>query len=503
MKTYIIVAVLLLGCVAFLSFNLGDLSFLKGDENYYFSSSRRMIREGDWITPRYHHHIRFEKPILYYWIVALFFKIFGASWAAARISSVVFGSLTVLLTYLLGLRFLTKSAALLSAVILASAFIFFQYSRLVVADITFLFFITLSLFLFVKGDKEGKRTYFILSFVPLGLSVLTKGPLGLAIVALIILTYIILTKKYNLLKDMKLPLGLILLFIIILPWPLLMVKMHGQEYLNHIWEVETVDKAMGSIFKIKEVDNLTLFAIKYLGYYIPVVIFSFVPWGLFLPFGLFRKINTNKDEGRIFLLSWFWAVFLFFTVVSFKHTHYMLLLSPPLAMIVADFFSDKKIAIIVATITIMVYLSLIGFILPAMDDGVLKDFSLVLSSKIIEQDEEVGIASEGFNLKKLGVHLNNLVSTPYELSGDDLTQYRLIKKDELIPFLESKKRVFCLIKKKDFIAFLPTELQNRLYILEKSFMWKELDLKESLTPMLNMDLESLKEEVYLISNWRQ
>lgn len=501
MKTYVVMILLVLGCVLLFGFNLGDLSLLKGDENYYFSSGRRIIREGDWITPRYHHHIRFEKPILYYWLVAIFLKNFGTSWAAARFTSVLFGTLTVLITYLLSLRFLTKEKAILSSLILATSFLFFKYSRLAVIDITFLFFVTLSLFLFVKADRENKGWCLSLAFLPLGISVLTKGPLGLAIVFLTIATYITITKRYRFLKGASLALGLVLLLLISLPWPILMIRAHGQEYLNHIWRVEAVDKTVGSILKMKEVGNLPLFFVKYLGYYISVVIFSFVPWGLLLPFGLFKKIKANKNEDRIFILSWFWVVFLFFSIVSFKHTHYMLLLSPPLAMIVANLFPNKKIPIAMVTITVIVYLSLIGFILPALTDGTLKVFSLALSSEI-KKDEEVGIASKEFNLKKLGIHLNNLVSNSHQLSGDDLAQYRRIKKGRLLPFLSSEKRVYCLITKKDFVSLVPNALQDRFYILEKNLMWKKFDLKTALPLLLNMDWDGLKEEAYLISNRR-
>ncbi|MDB4349396.1 glycosyltransferase family 39 protein [Omnitrophica bacterium] len=509
MKRYVVPILLLVGCVVLFGFNLGDLGLLKGDENYYFSSGRRMIREGDWITPRYHHHIRFEKPVLYYWIVALFFKLFGVSWTIARLTSVIFGGLTVLLTYLLSLRLLPKRAAYLSPIVLATSFLFFRYSRIAVIDMTFLFLITLCLFLFIKGGREDKKKYLILSFVPLGLSVLAKGPLGLIIVGIIIVFYLAMTKKMYFLKGIHLVLGIFILLLIVLPWPTLMYNTHGPEYLTHLWEVETVDKVVGSVVKLENVNNIPWFAIKYIGYYIPVIIFTFAPWSLLLTFALFKKLRTNREEDRIFILSWFWCIFIFFTIASFKHTHYMLLLSPPMAMIIAGFFTSakkgsvfQKAPVIITAITIVIFVSLTGFILPALDDGTLKMFSLKLSSEMQKQDEEIGIASSNFNLKKIGIFLNNLVSTTDELGGDDLAQYRLINKDYIVPFLESKERVYCLITKTDYLHSVPKELQKRLYVLEKNLMWKKFNLKEYLPLMAKRDWDSLKEEAYLISNRR-
>jgi uncharacterized protein YcgL (UPF0745 family) len=322
------------------------------------------------------------------------------------------------------------------------------------------------------------------------------------------LSYIIAAKKSHLLKGVHLILGISLLLLIALPWPIIMYNIHGQEYLSHLWEVEAVDKAVGSVTKLEHVDNYLWFGLKYIGYYIPVVIFSFAPWSLLLPFTL-RKVKAGKKEDRIFILCWFWSVFIFFTIASFKHTHYMLLLAPPLAMIVAFFlasaknvFVKQRAPVIITVATFLVLISLTGFILPALDDGALKMFSLKLASEVEEQDEEIGTASKGFNLKKIGIYLNNLVADTDQLGGDDLAQYRLINKDYLVPFLKSKRRVYCLITKRDYLSSVPRELRNRFYILEKNMMWSKFNLKKYLSLIFKEGWGALKEEGYLISNRR-
>lgn len=506
MKRYIPVILLALGCVVVFGFNLEDLSLNKGDENYYFSSAMRMIREGDYITPRYHHHIRFEKPALYYWIVALFIKFFGASWGAARMTSVLFAVLTVLITYLFSLRFFPKKTALLTGFMLATSLLFFLYARLAVIDMTLLFLLTLAFYLFIKAEQDKKRLYFLLSYAAVGLSVLAKGPLGLLIFAVVVAAYIIRTKKYKLLKDMNVPAGIAIILVISLPWPLLMYKIHGGEYINHIWETEAVDKTVGSISKIENIENLPGFALNYIGYYVPVVLFSFAPWSLFLPFGLFKKLRTGKKDDGAFISSWFWAVFIFFTIVSFKHTHYMLLISPALCMIVANIFSKKRVGIVwaVAVITAMIYISLTGAILPALNDNALRSFSLMLTAEMDTQDQEVGIASREFNLKRLGLYLNNLVSSPYDLSADDLAQYKLVKKEaKLLPFLQSRERVFCLITAADYERLVPANMRDGLFIIDRALMWKKIKFKNAVPYIMSNDLGGLKEEAYLISNRRQ
>jgi len=508
MKKYLVPALLLLLCSVLYGFNLGDLSLPKGDENYYFSSARRMIREGDFITPQYHNKLRFEKPILYYWLVALFFKLFGASWASARATSALMAFLTVLVTYLMSLRLLPKRAAPLAPVILATMFLFFRYARVAVIDMTFLFFTTASLYLLLKGDRENKGWCFILASIPLGLAIISKGPLALLLILFLAAFYMITTRRHAHVNTLDIVLGTCIVLLISLPWPAAMYMIHGQNYISHIWEVETVDKAVGIMAKIGSIANLPLFIVKYVGYYIPVVLFCFAPWSLFLPFAL-RRIGANTREDRIFIASWFWAVFLFFTLISFKHTHYMLLLAPPLAMIIAAYFADiknsflsKKAPAIIAVAAFAAYIFIAGYLMPALDDGAMREFSLKLASEIEENSEEIGIFSREFNLKKLGIHLNNLVSTADELGADDRAQYRSVDKDSVEQFLKSANRVYLLITRRDYEEHVPAPLQKQCYILENADIKKKIRPKEFIKKMSFKDWDSLKEEAYLVSNRR-
>jgi len=503
-KELLVWIILVVGCISFFGFNLGSLSYLKGDENYYFQSARRMISDHDWVTPRYHHHIRFEKPPFYYWLVAGSFKIFGVSWPVARFSSVLFGMLTALLVYLMARNFFGKKEALFSVLVLVSNELFFRYSRLCVSDVTLVFLITLSLFLFIKSYKTNRDSYFILSFIPMGLAVLTKGPVGLILVILITFVFGIRYRaSRSVFRIKNLFLGILLFLAVTLPWFIAMINIHKEVFLEHIWSVELVNKVVFTPKIQKSLIESLWHYTRNFGYYIPVVLFSFLPWSIFLPFALLSK-KVKKSEGRYFALSWFWVVFIFFSIAGFKHTHYMLALSPALAMIIGIYLVNfRKLAVTVGILSVMIFVSLTGFLLPTFDDGGLRVFSLKIASEI-KHDEKLGMASGQFNIKKLGVHLNNLISSPYEKSGDDLAQYvRINKSDNLIPFLQSKKRVFVLITKTDYLKYVPTQLRRELYILERHLVWRKIKLNRNVLELiLSGNLEQLKEEAYLVSNQR-
>ncbi|CAO0822629.1 4-amino-4-deoxy-L-arabinose transferase [Desulfarculales bacterium] len=94
--------ILLVLCgLLFFSF-LGQRTIWETDEARYAEIAREMMESGDWVTPRLNYVKYFEKPILTYWLVAASFKIFGVSDYTARLTPAIFGTLIVLLTYLLG-----------------------------------------------------------------------------------------------------------------------------------------------------------------------------------------------------------------------------------------------------------------------------------------------------------------------------------------------------------------------------------------------------------------
>ena len=107
----------------------------KGDESFYFQSARQMVESGDWITPYYFKKPRFEKPILYYWLVASSFKLFGIDWKAARLPAAVSMALVVILTYLFGLRFFNMRTGLLASLVVISTIATFRYARLVLPEL--------------------------------------------------------------------------------------------------------------------------------------------------------------------------------------------------------------------------------------------------------------------------------------------------------------------------------------------------------------------------------
>jgi 4-amino-4-deoxy-L-arabinose transferase-like glycosyltransferase len=196
------------GAVFFIS--LGGARLWDEDETEYSRCAREMMARGDWVVPTFNHHPWLEKPVLVYWLMIGSFRLFGPTEFAARFPSAICALATALIAYQLGRRLFRPQVGLWAGLILATSLMFVVVGRAATHDSTMIFFTTLSLLAYVVGmgpafwekgtvpffsedSKKGDSPHriarfravlpkswwsFAAMYVPLGLAVMVKGPLG-------------------------------------------------------------------------------------------------------------------------------------------------------------------------------------------------------------------------------------------------------------------------------------------------------------------------------------
>lgn len=104
-----------------------------------------------------------------------------------RRMSALIGTLTVLLTIILGTRLYDRQVGLLGGFLLAACALHIQNSRFITVDITLTFFVLLALMQMVRLSQEGRPRHYLLAGACIGLAVATKFsamplflPLGIA-----------------------------------------------------------------------------------------------------------------------------------------------------------------------------------------------------------------------------------------------------------------------------------------------------------------------------------
>lgn len=149
-------------------------------ESNYALTAREMVLSGDWMSPRIYGHYWYDKPIFFYWELALSFADFGFNEFAARLPSAVFGVASVLYTFWFSSKVYDRKTGWTAALILGTSLEFWLLSKAVVTDAALFFFMSVSIASFYLGYREDRKYYF-LCYAAAALAVLTKGPIGLAL----------------------------------------------------------------------------------------------------------------------------------------------------------------------------------------------------------------------------------------------------------------------------------------------------------------------------------
>src|SRR2546423_11224036 len=92
-----------LAAVLFLSDIWAYKEFVRA-ESYFALGARLMIERGEWLAPHAADEQVLNKPPLTYWLIGVSYKVFGASYGAARVPSVIAALCIVGVIYFLGFQ---------------------------------------------------------------------------------------------------------------------------------------------------------------------------------------------------------------------------------------------------------------------------------------------------------------------------------------------------------------------------------------------------------------
>jgi len=306
--------------------NLGSVALFEPDEGRNAEIAREILLLKDWVTPHYDFIPRLDKPIFFFDLVALSYKLFGISEWSARLPSALAALACLSLTYGFARSVFGRWPALWSALILLTSIEFFALSRVVILDMLLTCFLTAALYCFFLGQRGvggGQRKIkFLLMYAAMGAATLTKGPIGFLLPAAVIFLYLLIAKRWMLLRHMEIPYGVLLFILIAASWYML-AELRNPGYLRHfLWE-----------------ENVARFATQQFKrggpwyYFLLVLTAGFFPWSALLPTALAESWKRSLKRQYLFLILWIVVPLVFFSLSSSKLPHYILPIYPALAII--------------------------------------------------------------------------------------------------------------------------------------------------------------------------
>jgi len=322
-----------LAVVIFLAFilNLHAIPLLDVDEGAFSEATREMLVSGDYITTYMNGSLRFDKPILIYWLQAFSASLFGIDEFAFRLPSVLaaVGWIGAILVFTRQQS--DQTTGLIAALMTASTLGIVIIGRAAIADALLNLFLVLALFDIYRYLEQPQPKLIWRTYLWIGLGLLTKGPIAVLIpFAAGSITFLLHGKFRTWLKAMFNPVGWIILLAVAAPWYVLEYLQQGQAFIDGFFLRHNIDR-----FRNPMQGHSGGFL-----YYLPALLFLLLPYtGLFI-----RILPTLRLMRRsplsTFLWSWFLFVLVFFSLSSTKLPHYLIYGLTPL-FILMSIYRDR------------------------------------------------------------------------------------------------------------------------------------------------------------------
>jgi 4-amino-4-deoxy-L-arabinose transferase-like glycosyltransferase len=320
---------------------LDDSSIWDANEAFYVETPREMLESGDYVSPSFNYEPRFNKPVLSYWIVAGFYRLFGISPGVQRLPIAIAAVVLIAVAF-----FLARAAhppesrdaggrvdaALWAALGLALTPRLLMFARRIFIDMYITMFMGLTLLFFALSERypAKRRVFLVLMYVAAGLGVLTKGPVALVLPGLVFGAYLILKGEIRRIGDMMLPVGGLIVIAIVVPWYALLYTRSGWTHIASFLLGENV---------ARYTEGYGVDSVRGPVFYLPVVFSDSFPWSVFLfaaaIAGWRSRRSTIADERvtRFRMLLWLWVAVIvgFFSLSAAKQDLYIFPIIPAVA----------------------------------------------------------------------------------------------------------------------------------------------------------------------------
>ncbi len=317
----------LLFFTAFFQF-LGHYPLIGTDEARYMEIPREMIERGDFITPTLNYVKYFEKPPLHYWCNVLAIKLFGETEFAGRFFGALWGVLGILFVYHLGRKLFGRREGVLAALILGTSIGIIVQARINITDTTLTICMTACLGCFllaIQENEQHKGRYYYLFYLFSALAVLAKGLIGIVLPGGVIFFFVLITRRWRLLREMRLISGIVLFLLVSAPW-FIIVSMRNPEFARFFFIHEHFERFLTKVHGRYQPP----------WYFIPILIGVMLPWSFFIPTAIARVWGERKQAGadiRLFLFLWAAVIFTFFSLSDSKLVPYILPVYPAVALL--------------------------------------------------------------------------------------------------------------------------------------------------------------------------
>ena len=312
---------LLLWLLPLLLFTSGETSLMAHDETLYALRARQMFETGDWVSPWGNPH---HKTPGFYWLIAIFYQLFGVSDTTARIPTMIAGILSIFVIYQVGKILLSQELAFLGMMILSVEFLWIQYCRLSTPDLPTILLVFIGILSLLKSDIDIQNRYFygFITGLSFSLGFLMRS-LMIFLPMIALLPYLIIDhRRHRHLTNPMLYLGFLVGLIPTLIWLYFSWLRYGSD---------SIGALVGFVIELgshEQHNDGILF-------YVWNLALKSFPWLFFSLLGLVLVIRRSLSKYPLILIGFPFILFIEISIFSTRFSHYSLGIYPFIAFLAA------------------------------------------------------------------------------------------------------------------------------------------------------------------------
>lgn len=321
---------ILMVITALVSYFFGFFIDVTRDAGKYATVAKEILQHGNFINLTIHGTPYDQKPPMLFWLGALGFSIGGISnfWFKFPVFLLtLFGFYS---TYRLGKSLYNKNTGIIAAGLLFFSLMYSLYSMDVHTDTPLQAWVAFALWQLFEFVKTKRTAHCFWGFTGIGLAMLSKGPIGMAIPAFAVVGHILLSGDFKSIKDYRWYLGVIWALVVASPALIGLYNQFGWEGIEFFFWKNNVGRLTGTYVNSNNTDYF---------FYLYNLTFMFLPWSLLFfsaVFMEFKQLFRNRFKStEYFTLTGIWVFFVILAFSRSKLPNYMFILFPLIGVLAA------------------------------------------------------------------------------------------------------------------------------------------------------------------------
>jgi 4-amino-4-deoxy-L-arabinose transferase-like glycosyltransferase len=226
-RKFLVFLVLLFAAAIYLGCSVSPPSLMDDVDAVQAQIAKTMLLSGDWVTARLDGVLYLEKAPLIYWLIAISYKIFGATDWVARLPVALSAIALGLLTAAFGMWAFSKRAGFYAGLCVSTCVGLFLFTRVQIPDVMLTFTIELAMWAFLRSleeEEKNPRLWAAIFAASLGVGLLFKSliavvfPIAAAVIYLYATKQLFVRSTWQRIRPLT---GALIVLVVAAPWHVL------------------------------------------------------------------------------------------------------------------------------------------------------------------------------------------------------------------------------------------------------------------------------------------